>query len=155
MKPNKLFVHWATTRCGPFSIHICKNANPKFTDSYNGLTTKVKGLPSFYYQIEIADHIFDNPARFNEILLHEFTHVLEFIHEHDFSVFSPTQVGECTALAQTVGAGLGEMLTRMEQHPQEPKRKAKSRRKAGTAAPKRTASKRRSASSRAGRTSRR
>jgi hypothetical protein len=67
------------------------------------------------FEVDINADLFAVPGMFNETMLHEFVHVLEHIHRKDKSMFSIKGVGDCTALAKTIGSGLGEMLTKLTQ----------------------------------------
>lgn len=115
-------VHWASTFCGPHTVLIFKNAEDSFTDKYEGQTNPPRDVNDVF-EIDIGDYVFASPAKFNEVLVHEFVHVLEHIYRKDKEMFSIRSVGNCTALARTIGSGVGEMLTRLEQRPQPKKRK--------------------------------
>jgi hypothetical protein len=105
-------VLWATTYHGPARIDIYKKYDERWQQNHHAETTMLKSVQN-NCEIDINPDFFDSPVFFNEILLHEFTHCLEAIYPA--AAFSPRRVNGCSALAKTIGAGLGEMLTKLKQ----------------------------------------
>lgn len=66
--------------------------------------------------IELNPDLQHDPACWDEVLIHEFVHVLEFLNPTN-DAFSPKAVNGCTALAQTVGKGLAQMLRELQVAP--------------------------------------
>jgi hypothetical protein len=111
-QPRREF--WAYTYHGPYRIEIYKKFNEKWQQKHQAESTPAKTFNA-PYTIDINPDFFNSPAYFNEILIHEFTHILEWIYPP--ACFSPRLVEGCSALAKTIGAGIGEMLSKLTQHP--------------------------------------
>lgn len=101
---------WGYTRYQIYHIPIYK---APFTDNYHGWLDKTEdGEKSF--EIHIAEEVWDCPSDWEETLIHEFIHVLEFIHGpaalgHKFR-------GGCTPGARVLGHGLAVMLRELHQN---------------------------------------
>ncbi len=133
-RTNKNRTLWATTWYNHFPVSIYKRTDPAFTDKLDGETSLISQdkLPGF--TIDLADHVIDNPKWFTNTLIHEFTHVLEFVNPAE--AFSPKMNDGCTPLARTIGVGLSQLLDQMRQVPAGAKpaspHRRKIRRKGGT-----------------------
>lgn len=109
---------WGTTAYGPYKIKIY--INPRITTMDGYTNPRTEGIT-----IELAEGVLDDPVRLDETLMHEFVHVLEFLNAPE--AFSTVPVNNCTALAQTMGKGLTQLLRELTVAPPPRKRQAKPR----------------------------
>lgn len=104
-RPHKTL--WGYTAYGPHSIKIYKSrVNPLF----DGLTFDRKSG----YVIEIGVEVFEQPSLLDEVLIHEFIHVIEGVHGLNWESISYLD-GSCSQAVSTLGHGLAQMLRELTQ----------------------------------------
>lgn len=98
---------WGYTNVGAHRIEIYKKwAMDRGTE---GITCKGKrGI-----WIDVNAWVFDDPSRLDECLIHEFIHVIEWLHGPQNLLFSHT--ADCSQGARLLGHGLAQMLREMRQ----------------------------------------
>lgn len=95
-----------TARCGGVPVKIFKNADSRLCRDYDGNTMWRRGV----MHVDLSVRLFEkkHEVRLAAVLLHEFTHVIEYCNSHEF--LSPTTNSEnCTELAQAMEEGLGDI----------------------------------------------
>lgn len=96
---------WGTTRLGSSEIKIYRNPH---LANYNGLTYSTKrGI-----YIDIASQVFDDPALFDTILIHEFIHALEY---HYVEALDFKERSGCSPGVRLLSIGLAQMLRELRQ----------------------------------------
>lgn len=106
---------WATTKVGTRIIKIYKNpqiesalASTEIWYHQVGKKRKRIGCP----WIDIHPNVFIKPSLLDEILVHEFVHVLEYCFEKRLALPNPE---DCTQYAMVIGKWLPLMLKELKQ----------------------------------------
>lgn len=100
---------WATTRAGRHKIKIY--IDPELTGYWGECVQEGAKTPF----ISLAEATLKDPARLDQILVHEFVHALEYLYARELAKADPK---DCTRYAMVLGRFLPEMLTRLVQEGQ-------------------------------------
>lgn len=100
-----------TTRCGGVPVKIFKNADSRLCKDFDGNTMWRRGV----MHVDLAARLFDKKhgERLAAVLLHEFTHVIEYCNSQEF-LSAATNSDNCTELAQAMEEGLGEIYKHLK-----------------------------------------
>lgn len=95
---------WGETRCPGARVKIYVNSDLKKEQGAVGMTHWQHGVCS----ISLHPSVFKSKRRLHEVLVHEFTHVVEYLN--DASYFSVVTEDDCTDLAKTLEKQLAPLL---------------------------------------------
>lgn len=100
----------ATTRYGSIKVPIY--AVPRKEIDATGCTNWQHGRLSIWLDLKLLK----DPKRLRRTLLHEFVHCVEYLNDPGY--LSAEVVDNCTALAQTMETGLGQLQDNLQPAPE-------------------------------------